>query len=440
MHMNHLADYLSKQPDFYSRIEPKPRKDTGFIVVVPCYNEPDILSCLDSLKQCKPPKKSVEVIIVINASEDAHDSILEANSRSFEEVETWALKNSRSNFSTHCIREEKLPARYAGPGLARKIGMDEASSRFYQIYQENARQTLAGQARQVLAGQGIICSLDADSLCDENYFIELEKLMMLKPETGAGSIYFEHPLEGEDYPPEVYEAVSLYELNMRYFYQALRSTGFPYAQHSLGSAFFVTAKAYARAGGMNRRIAGEDFYFLQKLIPNSYFQYLTTTRVIPSPRPSGRVLFGTGPWIRRFVRGELKTYLTYDFQAFLDLEIFIAQIPIWYSKDYREEKEWYEALPDPLKNFFGEIELLSKLEEIRMNTSGPDSFMKRFFAWFNGLRIIRFLNHSHSEAYCKSDVLVLSASLLAEVFGIQDPPKNAMELLQVYRNLERRKG
>ena len=421
--MNQLADYLSKQPDFYSRIGTKPRINTGFIVVVPCYDEPDILNCLDSLKQCKHPENSVEVIVVINASEDTPDNILESNSRNFEEVETWALRNSRSNFSIHCIREEKLSARYAGPGFARKIGMDEACSRFHQIKQEN----------------GIICSLDADSLCDVNYFTELEKLMEAKPETGAGSIYFEHPLEGQEYPADVYEAVSLYELNMRYFFQALRSTGFPYAQHSLGSAFFVTANAYARAGGMNRRIAGEDFYFLQKLIPNTHFQYLVTTRVIPSPRPSNRVLFGTGPWVRRFVRGELKTYMTYDFQAFLDLKYFIAQIPIWYSKDYRLEKEWYEALPDPLKSFFGENELLDKLEEIRMNTSGPDSFMKRFFAWFNGLRIIRFLNHSHSEAYSKSDVVVLSAFLLEALFEIQDPPKNANELLQVYRNLERKR-
>ena len=419
--MNRMADYLNKQPDLYSHIGPKPRKDTGFIVVVPCYDEPDILSCLNSLKQCKSPDKSVEVIVVINASEDAPDNILEINAKSFAEVETWARKNYHSSFSTHCIREEKLPARYAGPGLARKIGMDEACSRFYQIKQEN----------------GIICSLDADSLCDENYFTELEKLMKLKPETGAGSIYFEHPLEGQEYPPEVYAAASLYELNMRYFYQALRSTGFPYAQHSLGSAFFVTANTYARAGGMNRRIAGEDFYFLQKLIPNSRFQYLTTTRVIPSSRPSTRVLFGTGPWIRRFQRGELKTYLTYDFHAFLDINLFIAQIPIWYNKDYGTEKEWYKTLPDPLKNFFDENELLHKLEEIRMNTSGQDSFMKRFFAWFNGLRIIRFMNHSHSDTYKKQDVVSLSASLLEAVFGIHDPPKDSKELLEVYRELER---
>lgn len=420
--MNHLADYLGKQPDFHLRIGTKPRKDTGFIVVVPCYDEPDILSCLDSLIQCNPPEKSVEVIVVINASEDSPADILETNSKSFAEIETWAFVNSRSDFSIHCIREEKLPARFAGPGLARKIGMDEAVYRFQQIKQEN----------------GTICSLDADSLCEKNYFIELEKLMKLKPGTGAGSIYFEHPLEGKDYPPEVYEAVILYELNMRYFYQALRSTGFPFAQHSLGSAFYVTAIAYAKAGGMNRRIAGEDFYFLQKLIPNSHFQYLISTRVIPSPRPSDRVLFGTGPWIRRFQRGELKTYLTYDFQAFLDLKLFISQIPIWYSKDFRAEKEWYEALPDPLKHFFGEIELLDKLEEIRQNTSGPDSFMKRFFSWFNGLKIIRFLNHSHSDAYEKGDVVSLSASLLEAVFGIQNPPVNAKELLQAYREMERR--
>jgi len=428
--MNHLADYLSKQPDFYSRIEQKPRKDTGFIVVVPCYNEPDILKCLDSLRKCKEPRKSVEVLVVINSSEDAPDQVLNANSKSFTEIEGWARINSRSNFSIHCLREEKLPARYAGPGLARKIGMDEACSRFYQIGED---------ARQTLTGQGIICSLDADSLCDENYFTELEKLIDIKPETGAGNIYFEHPLHGEEYPPEVYEAVSLYELNMRYFYQALNSSGFPYAQHSLGSTFFVSTLAYTKAGGMNRRIAGEDFYFLQKIIPNSNFQYLNTTRVIPSARPSNRVLFGTGPWIRKFQKGEVETYQTYDYKAFMDLKIFFLEVSNWYTREDEIEKEWYDTLPESLKDFLNEEELINKLEEIRMNTSGPDSFMKRFYSWFNGLRIIRFLNHSHTDTYEKQDVVSLSASLLESEFNIQDSPRSAIGILKLYRNLERRR-
>ena len=52
---------------------------------------------------------------------------------------------------------------------------------------------------------------------------------------------------------------------------------------------------------MNRKKAGEDFYFLQKLFDAGHFSECNTTRVIPSPRPSDRVIFGTGPAIREYL-------------------------------------------------------------------------------------------------------------------------------------------
>ena len=70
--------------------------------------------------------------------------------------------------------------------------------------------------------------------------------------------------------------------------------GLPYSYHTIGSAFAVTAKAYARQGGMNRRKAGEDFYFINKLIKGENFGEITNTTVFPSPRTSNRVPFGTG--------------------------------------------------------------------------------------------------------------------------------------------------
>ncbi len=35
----------------------------------------------------------------------------------------------------------------------------------------------------------------------------------------------------------------------------------------VGSALAVKALQYVKAGGMNRKQAGEDFYFVQKLVP-----------------------------------------------------------------------------------------------------------------------------------------------------------------------------
>src|SRR5213594_3575687 len=93
--------------------------------------------------------------------------------------------------------------------------------------------------------------------------------------------------------PKVAEAIAAYELHLRYYVRALRYAGFPYAHHTIGSCMAVRADVYKKQGGMNKRQAGEDFYFLQKIIPLGHFTDLTETKVIPSSRPSDRVPFGT---------------------------------------------------------------------------------------------------------------------------------------------------
>src|SRR5207249_6387595 len=101
------------------------------------------------------------------------------------------------------------------------------------------------------------------------------------PRSPGCSIYFEHPLEGP-LDARVYDAISTYELHLRYYVQALRYAGFPYAYHTFGSCMTVRADAYMEQGGMNKRKAGEDFYFLQKIISLDGFSDLTETTVIPS--------------------------------------------------------------------------------------------------------------------------------------------------------------
>src|SRR4029434_9989987 len=93
---------------------------------------------------------------------------------------------------------------------------------------------------------------------------------------------------------EIYKAIAAYELHLRYYLQALRTAGFPHGYHTIGSSMAVRARTYMEQGGMNRRQAGEDFYFLHKLIPLGGFTELNSTTVYPLPRPSNRVPFGTG--------------------------------------------------------------------------------------------------------------------------------------------------
>ncbi len=419
--MGLVADYLQKQPDFKPRISKPPDYKLGYIVVIPSNNERDLITTIESLWNCERPQKPVELIVVVNSSVSAEDSVLRQNEICIEQILDWQEKHDIEDFQIHVITEKNILKKYAGPGLARKIGMDEAVYRF-------------GLTEK---GKGIICSFDADTTCEKNYFIAIEEKINQNPEIEAGSIYFEHPVSGIQFPDEVYRAISLYELNMRYYLQALRSTGFPYAHHTLGSAFFVRSDAYARFGGMNRKKGGEDFYFLQKVIPNVSFIDLVSTRVFPSPRPSDRVPFGTGPWINKYINKEVKTYETYNLKSFIDLRVFFKSTLGLYDSNETELRFSYQSLPNSIKEFISEDEFVRKINEIQKNSSNPVSFKKRFYSWFNGFKIIKYLNYIHLSYYERVDVLEEAGKYLSKVVEVNIVPSDLSEMLFFYRKMEK---
>ncbi|MBK7709587.1 MAG: hypothetical protein IPJ37_00380 [Bacteroidales bacterium] len=80
--------------------------------------------------------------------------------------------------------------------------------------------------------------------------------------------------------------------------------------------------------------------------------------------------------------------------------------------------------------------MFGKLKEIRNNTSGFQSFKKRFFGWFNMFRIVKYLNHAHSVIFEKVPVQIASCDLLSEL-GIRLSPDESGSLLEYFRSLER---
>ena len=75
---------------------------------------------------------------------------------------------------------------------------------------------------------------------------------------------------------------------------------------------------------MNRRTAAEDFHFLNKLAKIGKIGTMTETTVFPSPRPSGRVPFGTGRSMLRFMTGGTDEYRLYDPRIFVILQEWLA--------------------------------------------------------------------------------------------------------------------
>jgi hypothetical protein len=243
-------------------------------------------------------------------------------------------------------------------------------------------------------------------------------------------------LSGSDFPETIYTSIALYEIHLRYYFQALLYTGFPYVFHTVGSATGVRALPYIKAGGMNRRQAGEDFYFIQKLVPAGGYFSLNSTVVHPSPRPSFRVPFGTGASITRLNESGEPYLMTYNIAAFDELKRFFNMTADYYEYDRKEFKQSYELLPAGIKSFIREEELTDKMMEIKNNTSGFQSFRKRFFGWFNMFRIVKFLNHVHSGIYDKKSVVIAATELFKER-GQHLKPDDPVALLNYYRSLER---
>lgn len=418
--MGFASAYLEERALFPRFIGEPPGKDTGIIIVVPAYDEPGIERMLDSVAACSPPPCGVELIVVINAPGDATPQSRENNLECIENIKAWKNANSAAPFRLFFFQVEadRLPG--WGVGLARKTGMDEAVRRFDDLN----------------AGNGIILCLDADCTVREDYLSAVYNDFFLRKNRNGCSIYFEHPLSGGEFPGTVYEYITLYELHLRYYLQALVYTGFPYAFHTVGSCTAVRALSYVKAGGMNRRQAGEDFYFIQKLLPLGGYFALNSTVVYPSPRLSFRVPFGTGASVTRMTDGRTQAYMTYDPAAFGDLKLFFSLAAGLPGADRETIMKFINRIPQSVTSFISEEDLYLKLEEITGNTSTTASFMKRFFSWFNMFMIVRFLNTVHSRQYARLPVADCASEML-KLNGTEPGKTDPLSLLRYYRDLER---
>lgn len=381
--------------------------DPDIIVVIPCYDEPDILDALRNLRQATIDGFVVEVIVVVNSGEITPEKIVEKNRETFDLLQKEA-KQWEGSLILSPVFVESVRRKHAGVGYARKVGMDLAVQRFADTDNE----------------QGIIASLDADTKVASNYFVEVFQAFQANPKLYGAIVKFEHELEGDFFSKEVYDAIIHYELHLRYVNQALKMSEYPYVTHTVGSAFAVSAYAYVKHGGMNRRQGGEDFYFLHKLFPHGDFVNLNSTAVYPSSRPSDRVPFGTGPQVNEFLsRQEL---LTYKLDSFLELKDFVKEVP----RLYDENVEFSGAMGEFLKS----IALDVHLEEIRKNSSSLDAFVKRFYTFFDAFKVVKFLNFVHQSAYVKADILGEARSLLE--LQSKQAPQNTKSLLELYRKIE----
>ena len=380
------------------------------MVVIPCYDEPDPITTLASLHASLRPPCACEVLLLINDSDADDPALVRRNELTQARVSRWIRENPTPDLEFHVARFSGLPSRHAGVGLARKLGMDEAVARLARS--EDAR--------------GIVVCLDADCVCGPNYLASIHRHFEANLDSPGASIYFEHDVTGDG------GQTASYELFLRYYVEGLRYTGFPHAFHTIGSCMAVRSEAYVRQGGMNRRQGGEDFYFLHKLTHVGRLSEIRDTIVIPSSRPSTRAPFGTGRILARLGESELHVYSPPIFE---DLKRFVQTVPSFYGAD-RHSGDLVRGLPDSIGSFLADAGFAAKLVELNGNTASADSFRKRFFQWFNGFRVLKYVHHATRRYYPKQPVLKSARTLLTWM-RCPDSPKELLALLSEYRRLQR---
>lgn len=370
----YLTRYGSPAQGIAALIDYKPE----LIIVIPSYNEPGLIDTLKSVAASNGSHRTL-VIPVINYHVDSSVEIIEKSNQTFEQVTNWAINKTNQYFQVTPIKCE-FSEKKSGVGAARKVGMDEA----VRIYEQ-------------FDSDGIIVNLDADCSVKNNYVSGIIRHFGKNKKTPAAAIYYEHLLE----KPKFDDAITHYELHLRYFVNMQRYCMLPYAYQTVGSSMAVRSKAYQKQGGMNKRKAGEDFYFLQKMMLLGEFTEINDTIVFPSSRTSDRVPFGTGRAMLEWAEGLEKRNSSYHPESFLILKIFLDMLPEIFFQDLNTLRG---RIPLLVWQFMESQELHKNLLEIKKKSKDIGTFLRHFFSWFDGFRLMKYVHFSRDHFYVDQEI------------------------------------
>jgi len=395
--------FFDIQETLFKRSEELP-SNVNIIVTIPCYDDPEIFKALDSLEKNTTSKANACVFVLVNFSEDEPSDVKQRNIELYNSLLDYA---STSRLFVKVFSAFDLPIKLSGVGVARKLLMDAAA--YYYYINKRAH--------------GIITSTDADTLFESNYLDALIRILGDVRVSGL-SINFEHRID--EVKGRYRDAIVKYELYMRYYRMALLWCGHPYYYSCIGSAIATNAIDYVAQGGMSKKKAGEDFYFIQKLITTNRFTETSDTKVFPSARLSNRTPFGTGRAIKEIAEdgGE---YLVFSPSAFAILKDFFEKIVILcrdiskVTNKVLDDKLYLlvELLYSNLHPYLRECISLSELNKIILdayaNTSSEKKLIQRFFYNFNALKVLQCLNLMHKENIERIDIFDALNSFLVNL-------------------------
>lgn len=343
-------------------------------IVIPVLEEAAVIpQLLDSLcGDPSLPQSGLLVLFVVNNREDAAAATVADNARTLTLLRSVA---GTLPFPVATIDASSaglaLPLRHGGVGLARKIGHDLLLPH------------LGGDR-----GEPVLVSLDADTLVSPGYAAAI--VDHFRAATAGGAVIpFVHR-RAED--AETGRAIERYELFLRCYVAGLAYAGSPYAFQTVGSAMACTASAYLRCGGMNRRLAGEDFYFLQSLAKCSGIGQVKGATVYPSPRRSQRVPFGTGRAVGALLDGERQAVLFHRPAAFRLLQEWLEAVAHACRERCADLPLQAGRISPHLEAFLHRQEFPRAWEGLLQHNGSGERLLAAFHCWFDAFRTMKLFH------------------------------------------------
>lgn len=351
------------------------RSDFSAAVVIPALAEGESLQAtLGSLgENPSAERERTLVVVVVNHRPDAAAADRRANLSTLQQLAEGRVPSGlQLAWVDAATPGFELPLRDGGVGLARKIGFDLALTHLDHR-----------------SPSPLLVSLDADTLVRPDYLSALRRHFAAAAQ-GAAVLPFCHQ-PGACAASQ--QAIDRYELYLRHYVLGLFLARSPYAFHTLGSAIACRAEAYMRMGGMNRRHAGEDFYFLQQLAKTCGVATLSGTLVHPSARSSSRTPFGTGPSMARLLAGEEEAVLFFPPETFQILGAWLALATQARKTPGEELLAAAGDISPLLASFLGGLGLPRIWRQLQEQHREHGRFVAAFHTWFDALKTLQLIHH-----------------------------------------------
>lgn len=349
------------------------------VVVIPALAESrDLFSTLASLGSSSASAQAATLVICVvnnHAAGLSPEEDIKDNAATLHQLRTCISEGRYAPMRLAVVdaasQDRALPAG-EGVGLARKIGLDHGLC--------------------ILASAGkldapLVC-LDADSPAAPGYLDGVRAFYEGAKRWAGYTAYLHRFPERESER----EAIVAYEIYMRYHELGLRRAGSPYAYPALGSIISCTAEAYAACGGMNRRCAGEDFYFMQQLTKTGPMEPVPGALVYPSGRSSCRTPFGTGRSVEAFGQKADGNLLLYHPDCYNLLREFFGKLQDNNDRDGASLLAMVTATHPELARFLHERGFERVWEGLLQRYRKPEHRLHQFHVWFDGLRTIQFIH------------------------------------------------